>query len=72
MKSNQDLLLGLVHCLQHLPTLYQPFSAVITSADALVQHGNDGGFGGLVPISSGIFSLEPILVAKKVLKSLWS
>lgn len=72
MKSRQDLLLGLVHCLQHLLMLYQPFSAVITSADVLVQRGDDGGFGGLVPVSSGIFSLEPILVVNRALKSLWS
>lgn len=72
IKSRHDLSLGLVPCLQHLPTLYQPFSVVITGADALGQRGNDGGFGGLVPVSSGNFSLEPLLVANKVLKSLWS
>lgn len=69
MKSRQDLPSDSVHHLHHLPRWYQLFSAVTTSADALAQCGSNGGFGQLVSISPGIFSLEPILVVNRVLKS---
>lgn len=63
MNSMQDLLQDLVHHLQHLPRLHQPFSAIITSTEALASCGNDDSFGWLVSIiSSGIFFLETVLV----------
>lgn len=57
MNNMQDLLLDLVHHLQHLPGLRQHFSAVITRTKAVAcDDGDDDRFGWLVSVlSSGIF-----------------